>query len=650
MKDVSNSGDKKRYSDEEPGSPGISKTLTDEKVKNDFADRPTLAESDKYMALFNSMREGFCIIELIYKNGKPADILHKEVNPAFERHIGISGLTGKYLSQIFPVEAGLWIDKYAHKVISGKPFAFTDYSRVLGKWLEVSTFGFGNPGDNLVAVLLNDITERRLEEEKLLKSERKYRTIVETANEGVCQLNRDLEITYVNKKVLELSGYTYDDLIGRSVIQFINPDESYKLKKILGRITQEKSNNFEIRLLRKDKTEVSVAVNTTTLYDESGNPEGYVGMVTDITERLAIEKDLKRTKKKLENALKIGNIGTWELNLKTGEMVMDRRAEEIFSVKHRTFGGTLQDLENCIHDEDLHHFREDTERALVRGQFESICRTRPKNGKSNYILSKAIVARDKKNKPLSMSGISFDITEMKEGTEKTLIRLNEDLLRSNSDLQQFAYVASHDLQEPLRMVSSFTQLLQMRYAGKLDEDASEYISFAVNGSKRMYELINGLLAYSRVQSRGKDFQPVNLFSVVEKVKANMKLLIEESEATINCDELPVIRADENQMIQLFQNLIENGLKFRNGKPVITITTTLKNGMHIVSVKDNGIGIESQYFDKIFRIFQRLHHNEYKGTGIGLAICQRIVERHGGNIWINSKPGEGSIFSFSIPAV
>lgn len=647
MNTASNSGKKKAYRDEGHASRVASNAITDTRKKT-VSSRLSVADSDIYRALFNSMSEGFCILEIVLKNGKPVDFLYKEVNPAFEKKVGLNGLAGKYLSRIFPEEARYWIDKYGEAAISGSA-GFSDYSETLGKWFEISAFRTGTKDENLVAVLLDDITEKKRDQTKIREYELKYNSLVETANEGVCETDNDLVIKYVNKKLLEISGYSYEEVVGKPIIQFIHPEESYRIKKILARLSQEVRNNLEIKLCRKDKTDLFVSVNTSAIVDASGKPAGFMGMITDITEKTGIEKDLRRTRKKLVNAQKIGKIGTWDLNIRTGEIVLDKRAEEIFNVRRRTIVGTMPDLENFIHEEDLSHFREDFERALTGGQFESICRTRPINGKSNYILSKGIVARDKNCIPVSMSGISFDITEMKEDTEKTLIRLNEDLLRSNSDLQQFAYVASHDLQEPLRMVSSFTQLLQMKYAGKLDEDANEYINYAVNGSKRMYELINGLLTYSRIQTRGKEFNPVNLNSVVEKVKANMKLLTDEADAIINCSELPVVRCDENQMIQLFQNLIENGLKFRNGKPVITISSTLRNEMHIISVKDNGIGIESQYFEKIFRIFQRLHHSEYKGTGIGLAICQRIVERHGGRIWLNSKPGEGSTFSFSIPA-
>jgi light-regulated signal transduction histidine kinase (bacteriophytochrome) len=248
-----------------------------------------------------------------------------------------------------------------------------------------------------------------------------------------------------------------------------------------------------------------------------------------------------------------------------------------------------------------------------------------------------------------MAGVFFDVTSMKKGTEQVLIKLNEELLRSNRDLQQFAYVASHDLQEPLRMVSSFTQMLMLRYEDKLDEDGKEFIRYAVDGCKRMYDLLNALLAYSRVQTKGKEFVKVDLENVIEKVLQNLSLRISERNALIYKTDLPVLYADENQMIQLIQNLIDNSQKVSNENPKIHISSRSDNYEHIISVTDEGVGISEEYHERVFKIFQRLvTRQEYEGTGIGLAICKRIVERHGGKIWIDSKPGKGSTFHFSIP--
>ena len=245
--------------------------------------------------------------------------------------------------------------------------------------------------------------------------------------------------------------------------------------------------------------------------------------------------------------------------------------------------------------------------------------------------------------------IIHDITERKQ-IENELNKTLKNLQKSNSELEQFAYVASHDLQEPLRMVSSFVQLLQRRYVGQLDSDADEFIGFAVDGAKRMQELIQDLLEYSRVTTKGKDFREIEMEETLDKVLMDLKMSIDENNVDITQDHLPIVIADDLQMIQLFQNLIGNAIKYRSEKnPKIHISAEKENKHWLFGVKDNGIGIDSKHAERIFTIFQRLHSNgEYEGTGIGLAISKSIVERHGGNIWIESEPDKGSTFYFTIP--
>lgn len=235
--------------------------------------------------------------------------------------------------------------------------------------------------------------------------------------------------------------------------------------------------------------------------------------------------------------------------------------------------------------------------------------------------------------------------------EEEIKRYTKELERSNKELQQFAYVASHDLQEPLRMVGSFLQLLERRYSPQLDSNAKDFIHFAVDGAVRMQTLINDLLEYSRVGTRGKPFEHIKLNQVVAQAKKNLNVAIKENKAEIKCGKLPNIYGDDTQLTQVFQNLIGNAIKFHGDKPPeITISSMRKNGDYEIMVKDNGIGIDPQYKEKIFLIFQRLHsREEYPGTGIGLAICKRIVERHGGTIWVESQVGEGATFHLSIPA-
>jgi light-regulated signal transduction histidine kinase (bacteriophytochrome) len=226
----------------------------------------------------------------------------------------------------------------------------------------------------------------------------------------------------------------------------------------------------------------------------------------------------------------------------------------------------------------------------------------------------------------------------------------DKLLKSNEELEQFAYVASHDLQEPLRMVASYTQLLSRRYKGKLDEDADEFISYAVDGAKRMQGLIKDLLEYSRVGSEGNQLLPINSGKVLIEVIANLSIAIEDAGISLTHDEMPSVLADELQLLQLLQNLIGNAIKYRDPEKTgeIHIGVRAEDRYWVFAVKDNGIGIEPKFFDQIFVIFKRLHApGERSGSGIGLSICKKIIERHGGEIWVESVPGEGSTFFFKL---
>jgi len=272
--------------------------------------------------------------------------------------------------------------------------------------------------------------------------------------------------------------------------------------------------------------------------------------------------------------------------------------------------------------------------------------------KNNGTVPVEVTARillDEDGGPVGFQGTIRDITERKIAEAK-LNQTLVDLKRSNTDLEQFAYVASHDLQEPLRMVSGYMQLMKRRYGGKLDSDADEFIGFAVDGANRMQTLINDLLTYSRVGTRGKPLTPTDCETLIEQTLSNLEVSIDDSGAVVTHDPLPTVMADGSQLAHVFQNLIGNAIKFKGEEPPrIHIAAEQKGDEWLFSVADNGIGISLEFFDRIFVIFQRLHgREEYTGTGIGLSVCKKIVDRHGGRMWVESEPGQGSTFYFTIP--
>lgn len=296
--------------------------------------------------------------------------------------------------------------------------------------------------------------------------------------------------------------------------------------------------------------------------------------------------------------------------------------------------------------------------VLYRSQelyWEDEYRFRKSDDTYAHVFDKGYIIRDANGAPIRMIGATQDVSQRKE-TEALLVELNnrlkrraEELANSNVELERFAYVASHDLQEPLRMVTSFLQLLKKRYEEKLDETANQYIAFAVDGAERMKILIMDLLDYSRVGSNTEPNENVDLNLLVDEIKNLLSKSIDEVKANITIDHLPIVKGNRTQLLQLFQNLISNAIKYhKEGTPSIAIHYTEQEEDHLFEIKDNGIGIDPAFHEKIFVIFHRLHsRSEYTGTGIGLAICKKIIERHNGKIWVKSALGQGSSFFFTL---
>ena len=370
----------------------------------------------------------------------------------------------------------------------------------------------------------------------------------------------------------------------------------------------------------------------------------------DITERKRVEDALHVTEARFDQLAEQSNTVTWEADTdgiftyvsKVSESVWGYRPDELVGKKH------FYDL---VVEAERESIKSRAIEMLKHGErfagLEHAVQT--KDGLTVWNSTSGIPLLNADGTLRGYQGSDTDITERKR-VEDALSRLVSKLSAANRDLSQFAYVASHDLQEPLRMISSYLQLLSKRYSGHIDKDADEFINYAVDGANRLQRMIIDLLTYSRVGTRGKLFANTDVGVVLGFALTNLEIAIEEAHAKITYSNLPTVKADEAQLLQLFQNLIQNAIKFRSNKPpVVHVSAERGDGEWIFSVKDNGIGIDPQYQDRLFVIFQRLHSAaKYPGTGIGLALCKRIVERHSGRIWVESELEKGSTFRFTIP--
>ncbi len=376
-------------------------------------------------------------------------------------------------------------------------------------------------------------------------------------------------------------------------------------------------------------------------------------VISEVEERKLIEEALLHQQNLLKKVLETIPVGVWVVNDKGQVIVANDASEELWEGKKYSTNYFLKDYSgfNIESNEKLKLHDWPLSQALDNGEttINKVLEIECFTGKRKIILNSAAPIYDKHKKIIGGVSVSQDISDIKK-IEANLKSALEELQRSNKELEQFAYVASHDLQEPVRMVNSFSKLLIKRYGKSLDNDAADFLKFITEGASRMQLLITDLLKYSRVGSQTKESSEVNLSDLLKSVISDLQFAIEESNAIVTYENLPLIKADPIQMRQVFQNLISNAIKFKNGTPPqIQISAEKCNGEFLFKFKDNGIGIAPEFYNKIFIIFQRLHEREkYPGTGIGLTVCKKIIERHGGKIWVESEPGKGSTFLFTIP--
>lgn len=562
-----------------------------------------------------------------------------------------------YLQLIDAEDREFTLQSIIHTQQTGDPFTIEYHiTTPKGEKRIIQEYGYGVKDEHGIVTRLfgtaQNITERKKAEEAL----KLFRMLIDRSNDAIeimdLKTGRFLD---VNEKGCQDLGYSREEFLALSVFDIDPIVTPLKFKGIGDELRKSGSLLWEGYHRRKNGSTFPVEVNIKYVKLDR---DYMIAVVRDITERKQAEEKLKESERFLTESQAVSKIGSYVLDFNTGEWKSSHELNNIFGFttngKH-----TVDEWVSLVHPDHQKMMQEYFTREVIgkKQQFNKEYKIINKNtGKECWVHGIGDLDFDSTGAPVKMLGTIQNITERKK-SELLLKHLNDNLEKkaaeleiSNTELEHFAYVASHDLQEPLRMVSSFLNLLEKRMDGQLDETNRQYIDFAVDGTRRMKSLIIALLEYSRVGANKEDFAPVDLNEVVQYVTNVLDENIKKNTALITFKFLPVITANKTLITHLFLNLVNNALKYHGDKqPEIKVGYTEEPDNWIFYVKDNGIGIQPKFFDKIFIIFKRLHNkDEYSGTGIGLAICKKIAETHKGKIWVESEPGNGSTFYFSIP--
>lgn len=569
-------------------------------------------------------------------------------NRTAEKLLGVKreNLVGKNLWEVFPDAVNLPSYRNYHRVLeTGEAISFEDY---YGFWLEVNAY----PSEEGLTVFFRDISFRKEAEENLKKAYEERNRILESIGDAFFAVDREWRVTYWNRMAEEVLLKPKDEIVGKHLwTEYSDAIDSdfyrmYHKAAETGQIT-----SFEEYYATQGKWfEV-------TAYPSANGLSVYF---KDITSRKEIDARILEANERFEKVAEATNEAIWDWNIVDNIIFRGKGFATLFGLD--STGANLQ-LESWSD----HIISEDRERVLLTINkavndpdiriWEEEYRFKRRDGNYAYVLDRGIVIRDKQGKPIRMVGAMQDISYRKE-YEQQLQTLNESLKKNiaelevaNEELEQFAFVTSHDLQEPLRMITSFMSQLERKYSDKLDDRARQYIGFATDGAVRMKQIILDLLEFSRAGKLNENKKEINLEELMDQYKLLRSRLIQEKLVKLVYDKLPVVSAFSVPLTQTIHCLLDNAIKYSKDseKPIIALNVKDDKSEWIFSIKDNGIGIEEEYFEKIFVIFQRLHNrSEYSGTGMGLAIVKKNVESWGGRVWLESEKGVGSTFYFTLP--
>ena len=521
-------------------------------------------------------------------------------------------------------------------VVHDEPWGVLELRTATPRSFEAAETAFvGEVADVLGSALSNHLGETDIEE------------VYGRISDAFLALDEEWRFTYLNDRAHELINLEGAELVGENVWE--------QFPAAMSRLFKPK---YEHAMYEQEDVtfEEYYPEPLDAWFEVSAYPSetGLSVYFQDVTERKGMERELRRSEARFRMLAEELDEVVWMATADGAEFVYVNPAfEEIWGMDVATLYEEPMAFVDAIHPEDRERVRA-AFRSLPEETYDEEFRVVPPDGEERWIHARGTLATadeiaEEDGEMERVIGVGEDVTEHKRRQER-LEELVDELETSNERLEQFAYAASHDLQEPLRMVSSYLQLIEERYGDELDEEGEEFIEYAVDGAERMREMIQGLLEYSRVETRGDPFEPVELNQVVDDVRRDLEVRIAESDAEIAVEDLPRVVGDAGQLGQVFQNLLDNAIQYSgDAPPAIEITAERADGMWAITVSDEGIGIDPDEAERAFEVFQRLHAlDEHPGTGIGLALCERIVERHGGEIWVESEPGEGASFTFTLP--
>jgi PAS domain S-box-containing protein len=467
-----------------------------------------------------------------------------------------------------------------------------------------------------------------------------FRLLLESLpRQAVVIFDTEGRVTRWNPGAQRMFGWGEPEIVGQpAAVLFTPEDRAAGIPELEMRTATENGYSNDDRWhMRKDGSRLHVTGSMNPVCSAQGEPRGFIKLMRDDTDAVALLDRLKL-------AQSAGSMGAYDWIVPENRLIWTRELEALYGFPPGGFDGSYQAWAQRVLPEDLPGVERNLRDALAGKSEPSMeFRIRRIDGAVRWLAARGTVHRDFGGRAYRMVGINIDITERKEGEQR--------LVQANRELEQFAYIASHDLQEPLRMIGSYLGLLQRKYASHLDARANEYIGFAVDGAARMQKLIRQLLEYAKLERAEPNLADIDSGRALTEALEVLRPRIASSGASVTHGQLPRLRADSDLLARLFQNLISNAIKYSSKAraPQVRVEAERGDSAWLFAVRDNGIGIAPADRERVFAVFQRLHtRDEYPGTGLGLAICKRIVDRHGGRLWVESTPGEGSTFHFTIP--